>query len=178
MEEIWKAIPGYEGRYEVSNYGRVKSLPKRKKGTGSYMTETRILVPRAVGKGREYLAVILFDSEHKAKQWRVHRLVAIAFIPNPNGYNEINHKDEIKGNNRVENLEWCSRSYNVRYGHGNEKRKYAIAKPIAMFDDDGNEVMRFLSLSDGAKYVGVHPASISHVVGTSRRIKKHLWRFL
>lgn len=179
MEEIWKEIPGYEGLYEVSSYGRVKSLPRLKKTKSSCVTKTRILAPRAVGEGREYLAVILFNSKHERKQWRIHRLVAIAFIQNPNGYSEINHKDENKGNNRVENLEWCSRSYNVTYGTGTEKRRRNNrTKPIAMFDDDGNEIMRFFSLAEGARHVGVNPSCLSHAEGTNRHIKKYLWRFL
>ena len=113
MEEIWKDIKGYEGLYWVSNLGRIKSKQK-------------ILKPI---KG-EYLKVGL-SKEGIQKTVTVHRLVASAFILNPNNYNYVNHIDENKYNNISSNLEWCTNKYNVNYGKRNEKvsknqRKYRI----------------------------------------------------
>lgn len=106
MEEIWKDIDGYEGLYQVSNYGRVKSLNYRNKGIEG------VLAPKLNCKG--YLWVILYRGPcHKCAL--IHRLVGLAFIENPNEYPFINHKDENPLNNCVENLEWCTGSYNVRY---------------------------------------------------------------
>ena len=106
MTEIWKDINGYEGLYQVSNFGNVKSLHK-------YAGRTdRILSPGKTKRG--YLGVYLFKNG-KGKSLYVHRLVAQAFIPNPNDLSEVNHIDEDKHNNRVDNLEWCDRQYNVEY---------------------------------------------------------------
>lgn len=107
MDEIWKDVVGYEGLYQVSNLGRVKSLNYRRKGI------EHVLKPAGVGAG--YLGVSL-SKNRKAKQIRVHRLVAIAFLDNPERFPEINHKDEDKKNNCADNLEWCNRKYNMNYG--------------------------------------------------------------
>lgn len=104
MVEIWKDIKGWEGLYQVSNYGNVKSI--------HYPME-RILKPATNIKG--YKQVVLCKN-YKTKSKLVHRLVASAFIPNPNNYPVINHKDEVEGNNHIDNLEWCSHNYNVNYG--------------------------------------------------------------
>lgn len=106
MEEIWKDIEGFEGRYQVSNLGNVKSL----RYGGRY--EVRNLVPKVNNKGYEW--VELFNNGKK-KCIQIHRLVASAFIPNPEGYPIINHKDENPRNNCVDNLEWCDQKYNVHY---------------------------------------------------------------
>jgi len=97
--EIWKDIEGYEGKYQVSNLGNVRN------NRGNMYLKTH-------NKG--YLQIELSDGVNK-KTYLVHRLVALAFIDNPNNLPFINHKDENKQNNRVENLEWCDQSYNVRY---------------------------------------------------------------
>ena len=104
MQEVWKDIEGYEGLYQVSNLGRVKSL----KGSHEKYKE-KILKPRKNSNG--YLRVGLCR-----KDFYIHRLVAQAFIPNPNNYLEVNHKDETRDNNRVDNLEWCNKTYNMNYG--------------------------------------------------------------
>ncbi len=110
--EIWKTIPGYEA-YEVSNHGRVKS---------HYSKRDRILKPMTnAGKYNGYLCVSLFDSKGRMRKVKVHRLVAEAFIPNPNGYAFINHKDEDKTNNNVGNLEWCTKLYNNTYGTARQR---------------------------------------------------------
>lgn len=106
MEEIWKDIRGYEGLYQVSNLGCVKSLNWRNQGVQKNLW----LKPH----NRGYLQVELAKDGQK-KCFVVHRLVADAFIPNPDGLPQVNHKDEEKTNNCVENLEWCSRSYNAKY---------------------------------------------------------------
>lgn len=115
MKEIWKDIPNYKGYYQVSNFGRVMSL--RSYGGNS----NRIIKP--CGNGTGYLKVILCKNSQQ-KQYLVHRLVAMAFIPNPNNYDFVNHKDENKMNNCVENLEWCTKSYNsIYYLNKDERRK-------------------------------------------------------
>lgn len=105
--EVWKSIKGYEGLYEVSNYGRVKSLERIVDKT--HHVKEKILKNVQMPSG--YLVVGLSGKQHY-----VHRLVAMAFIQNQNKYPQVNHKDEDKTNNRVENLEWCNHKYNSNYG--------------------------------------------------------------
>ena len=107
-EEIWKDIPGYEGLYQVSNFGRVKSLRK-----------AIIMSIRINKKG---YSTIGLSKNGVFNRKSIHRLVAEAFIPNPDNLPQVNHKDEVKTNNCVENLEWCDNYYNLMYGTGNDRR--------------------------------------------------------
>ena len=113
MEE-WKSIPGYEGLYEVSSYGRVKSLEIsyiRKNGIMDHKPEM-ILSPKNNGTG--YFTVCLYKNKTH-KYYLIHRLVAQAFLPNLDNLPCVNHIDEDKTNNRVDNLEWCTEKYNSNY---------------------------------------------------------------
>ena len=125
MNEIWRSIKNYEGLYEVSNWGRVRSLGKwvNSKNGSKRFIKGRVLRP---GKNRKgYLQVILCK-DGVMKSYRVHRLVAQAFLPNPYGLPEINHKDKCKANNRVENLEWCDHPYNAKYSADDWSKKVYI----------------------------------------------------
>ncbi len=118
--EIWKDIKGFEGKYQISNFGNVKNLNYYRKGI------VKILKPIKHNSG--YNAINL-SFKGKNKQYLIHRLVAETFIPNPNKYEFVNHKDENKRNNKVENLEWCTKSYNaIYYLNFDEKRKEEYAK--------------------------------------------------
>jgi hypothetical protein len=138
QEIEWRDVVGYEGFYEVSNTGLV-----RRKETGKLIWQ---------GKNCGYCQVSLCKYG-KQKSIKVHRIVAMAFIQNPNNLPFINHKDEAKDNNSVENLEWCTRSYNVNYGTANARRvlhtnytevskKRAImqSKEVKQYDMDGNVI--------------------------------------
>lgn len=114
MKEIWKDIKGYEGLYQISNLGRVKSFSR----AGTRTKKERILKTRFSYKGYERINLSKEDID---KTHFIHRLVAQAFIPNPYNYKEINHKDENSRNNKVSNLEWCDRSYNINYKNRNKK---------------------------------------------------------
>lgn len=110
MEEIWKDIEGYEGLYQISNLGRVKSF-----GNGSksrWYGKERILSATNDSKGYKQIKL---TNKKERKTFKVHRLVAQAFIPNPYNLPQINHKDEVKSNNRADNLEWCDNQYNCDY---------------------------------------------------------------
>ena len=119
QNEIWKAVVGYEGIYEVSSLGRVRSLDKIKIGSRfNSNIKGKILSLRVVNHG--YRALILQNNNIK-KNVPVHRIVAKAFIPNPEGKKEVNHINLIKDDNRVENLEWCTRSENMIHAGKNGK---------------------------------------------------------
>lgn len=122
MNEEWRDIEGYEGLYQVSNLGRVKSLKYR-----GHEGCIGILTPRLDGK--EYETVALYKGG-KVRNTKIHRLVAQAFIPNPNNYPQVNHKDEDKTNNNVDNLEWCTNEYNHNYGTRNERVAKSLSKKV------------------------------------------------
>lgn len=114
--EIWKDIPGYEGKYQASTLGRIKSLPKKVACRGGYRTTTeRIMKIHEKYRGGSpcYLSVDL----GKGNSHTIHRLVAITFLPNPKNLPQINHKDGNKWNNRLENLEWCTGSENMQHAY-------------------------------------------------------------
>lgn len=121
MEEIWKDIKGYEGYYQVSNLGNVRSLDRK---IGSRILKGRGV--KAVTDKDGYLMAHL-SRNGKATYFRIHRLVAISFIQNKENLKEINHKDENKTNNRVDNLEWCTTRYNINHGSRNAKVSLALS---------------------------------------------------
>ena len=131
-KEIWKPVLGYEGLYEVSNWGRVKSLNYNHSG------KEKILKPVTYKSG--YLYVVL-SKNNKRKHFLIHRLVAEAFIPNTDNLPQVNHKDENPLNNVVSNLEWCTSSYNINYGTRNEK----ISKKVLQYDLEGNFIREWVS---------------------------------
>ena len=119
--EEWRPVVGYEGLYEVSNYGRVKSI--------DYQGHKRELILKPSKRPNYYGVNLCKNGIHKS--YYIHRLVAIAFIPNPNNYPHINHINENVLDNSVENLEWCTAKYNCNYGNHNHKNKIAQHnKPI------------------------------------------------
>lgn len=177
IKEIWVDIPGWEGFYQVSNFGRILSLNYNHTG------KPRLRIAR-LGRGG-YLYVNL----HKCgvtKTMKVHRLVAIAFIPNPNNLPQINHKDEDKLNNCVWNLEWCDSSYNNKYG--NRPRKVLDAykrngsskakRPVVKIDKDGTVIDEFISISEAARQVGVRRESLRDcVLGRQHTCVGYVWRY-
>lgn len=124
-KQYWKDIEGYEGLYQVSNTGKVRSLNYRRTG------ETKVLKPSTSKLG--YKSVNLCK-DGKNKGYLVHRLVALAFIPNPNNYPVVNHKDENPSNNTVWNLEWCTQEYNINYGNCKQKIKEAKSDNVLHID--------------------------------------------
>ena len=121
MKEIWKDIEGYEGLYQVSNYGRIKSFNYRNTGKEKMLS----LKPNKNG----YIRIGL-TKDGKRKMFQVHQLVAQTFLENPNNYSQINHKDENKINNNAENLEWCTPKYNSNYGTRNERASKTLSTNI------------------------------------------------
>lgn len=146
--EIWKDIEGYEGLYQVSSEGRVKSLKFGKE---------KILKNIKDSKG--YLKVQLHKEGRKT--FKVHRLVATAFIPNSNNLPEVNHKNENPTDNRVDNLEWCNRTYNINYGTRNNKTSKALSIPILQFTKNGKFIRKWDSMIEVEKDLGFYHGHIS-----------------
>ena len=127
MIEEWRPIEGYEGLYEVSNLGRVRSVDRYVIDSLGHRKFYKGKVLSIVKNKNGYLLINLYCNE-KNKKCLVHRLVAEAFVSNPDNLPEVNHKDEDKTNNRVDNLEWCNRKYNVNFGTARIRRKDTLIK--------------------------------------------------
>lgn len=148
MQEVWKDIAGYEGLYQVSNHGRVKSLERFNVNTGSYELRERML--KLSHNKRGYPMVMLINKTNR-KGKAVHRLVAEAFIPNPDCLPQVNHKDENKNNNCVDNLEWCDNSYNHNYGTRIERCAAKLKKKVVQYSIGGVFIAEYEGIRDAAK---------------------------
>ena len=160
MEEIWKAIEGYEGKYEVSNLGRVRSLDRYQQRTDhrsgkQYETFKKGSMITQHQGNNGYMRAKIFDKDGQSKMVLVHRLVAQAFIPNIDNLPEVNHKNEDKTDNRAENLEWCTVGYNNDYGTRqqrvqiNQKQRRAVC----MMSLDGEVLRDFPTCLSAARYI-------------------------
>jgi len=144
MKEIWKDIPNYEGLYQVSNFGNVKSLVGYDHSIKKYVKREKLLTP-SIG---EYKKIQLFKNK-KRSTYYIHRLVAQSFIDNPNNYKIINHKDENKYNNSVDNLEWCTHKENINYGTKQERASKIQTKyHVLQYDLNDNLIRKWKNLRE------------------------------
>ena len=197
MEEVWKDIKGYEGRYQISNLGNVKSLKYRNQNLVKKLTQ------RTSNKG--YKVVGLTD-KGKTNFVLVHRLVAMAFVDNPNDYPIVNHKDENPLNNQADNLEWCNYSYNriysmnmhperrkelaeklVRYSPRNKKGvPHKYNNRVAVIDESNDVVSIYENASIAAIELGLQPCKVIEVckanqnrqIDKRRRTGGHIFTFI
>ena len=181
--EVWRDITGFEGCYAVSNMGRVKSLDRElpHKTHGVWHIRERVLKPGEIGNrnGKQsYLAVMLHTGGGKMMPCRIHRLVAEAFIPNPDGKEQVNHIDGNKANNRADNLEWCTSQENVDHAwkHGLcENVGRVNARPVV--NEDTGQVFRSIKEAELACHIS--PGAIQHCVGRKTKTAAgYRWRYL
>ena len=176
INEEWRDIVGYEGLYQVSNLGRIKSLRNNKNNP-----REKILKLKLVKNG--YYIIFLYKNG-KPKWYYVHRLVAIAFIPNPYNLPQVNHIDENKTNNCVENLEWCNQKYNVNYGTCIERRikklknRKDLSKPILQFDLEGKLINEYPSINEVERQTGFKNPNICKCLkGKTKTCGGFLWKY-
>ena len=151
MKEEWREIKGFEGYYEVSNIGRVRSLTNI-----SEHGYKKVIRPSMNRKENGYKIIHLSKQNKKYTRY-VHRVVAEAFVPNPNNYPCVNHKDEVRTNNCFNNLEWCTHKYNNNYGHAIKKRKekidYTFKRKGVKQLKNGKVINIFPSIAAAYKYL-------------------------
>lgn len=174
--EIWKDIKGYEGLYQVSNKGQIRSLYfHAQKGKGYNLKDNpKILKPGVDNYG--YNIISLCDGETK-KTVSVHKIVAEAFIENPNFLPCVNHKDENKQNNCVENLEWCTVEYNNKYGLKNERTSQTLKKKVYQYDQEMNLIKIHEGAIDAEKDTGISRSSICYCIkGRTKTAGGYIWK--
>lgn len=178
MEEIWKDIKGYEGRYQVSNTGKVKSLTREWVfgNTNSVQRKEETIVTQYVNKYK-YCCVLL-STNSKKKSIKVHRLVAIAFIPNPENKPQVNHKDGDKQNNNDWNLEWNTAKENVKHAYDTGLKNGSAGVKngrVKLTEKDVIEIRRLSSTMSGyaiAKKYGIYQTTVSKIL--TRKLWKHI----
>lgn len=181
MTEIWKDIAGYEGLYQVSNLGRVKSCQKvvkhPKGGEKTLKEKFRVLAKDLYG----YEVVDLYK-EGKGKMYKVHRLVAQMFLDNYYNKPQVNHINGIKTDNCVSNLEWSTNSENMKHAHSTGLKKTTIVneKSVLMFDKiTGEFVSEFTSLTKASKHIGCKEADVCSVLkGRQNSTKGYYFKYV
>lgn len=187
--EIWKDIKGFEGLYQISNYGRVKSL-KREVRCGK---STRIIKEKIkiIGNHNMGYQVVNLFKESKCYPHLLHSLIAAYFIPNPNNYPEVNHKNGIKTDNRIDNLEWVTYSMNIKHAYDTglrEKKspsqgklgaKNHLSKPIAQYDLTDNLIKKWSCSKEVWRETGLnHHVVRSCANGVVKTAYGFKWKFI
>lgn len=178
--EIWKDIKGYEGYYQVSNLGRIRSIDRYIYNPGCFgfpyqNIKGRIIKPYDQGSG--HLQIIL-SKEHKCKNYYVHRLVMEAFTENPDNFPCINHKDENGYNNELSNLEWCDHIYNINYGTCIQRRAENHWKRIDQYDINMNYIQSFNSITEASESTMTDRSSITKCAKLKRKTAGgYIWRY-
>ena len=183
MSEEWKDVVGYENKYQVSNLGRVKSL---------YLINRQTIIPRerilSQGYNLQGYPIVTLCKNNKRKTYGVHKLVANAFLSNPNNYNVINHINGIKTDNRVENLEFCTQKYNIQQSFKNGQQKPTWqdkkgilcpnSKKVNQYDLEGNFIKTWNSLRDVERELNIFAINISKCCrGIYKQSGNYVWRY-
>ena len=172
-KEVWRPIEGYEGLYEVSSIGRIKTVANKWKKEKIRKTYTN----------KKGYVNILLSKNHKYKVFQIHRLVAQAFIPNPNNLPVVNHKDRNPSNNCVYNLEWCTQQHNIHWDGALERRAETQRKhnkrsiSVCQYSLDGELIATYPSIKEAARQTGSSNGNISNCL-LGRQIKHNgfIWK--
>ena len=181
MKEIWKDIKDYEGLYQVSNLSRVRSLERWEMLKNGYSRSRKGRILKTHIDKYGYERVMLYkDGKQKLKQ--VHRLVAEAFIPNPDNLPCVNHKDENPLNNVVSNLEWCTYKYNINYGTAIERRSEKmtngkLSKKVFQYDLEGNFIREWESVHEAGRNGFNQAHIIDCCKGKYKQHKGFIWTY-
>lgn len=177
--EVWLDIPGYEGRYQASTYGRVKSL-ERIRNVGKNNKQAQRILEKVLKpcKKRGYQGVLLSKNALKTA-YSVHRLIALTFLPKwKPEHVQVNHKDENKTNNRVENLEWCSAKYNTNYGTALKRRSVSLGKKVAQYDLSNNLLNKYTSLTEASYATNTAKGNIyACCVNKRKTANGYIWKY-
>lgn len=180
--EIWKDIEGYENLYQVSNLGRIRSCGRicKTKGNSTQEKKAKVLVQEITIHG--YCRVRLYDNNGKSKHYATHRLVAAAFIDETDRTKQINHKNEIKTDNRVENLEYCTQKENCNYGTRNiriskiNSDNNIWAKAVIQKDKNGQIIKRYPSRLEASRVTGIDTGHIAKCcIGKRKSAGGYVW---
>lgn len=173
-QEVWKDIEDYEYLYQISTFANVKSLPRYiNSGSGIRKTKERILKPSLTNKG--YYFVNLCNGFSKSST--IHRMLAIAFIPNPENKPEVNHKNGIKTDLRIENLEWCTHKENMQHAHDMRliDRQY---KSVLQYSKNGEFIAEYFSQTEATRKTGIDDGNISSAcTGKRKTAGNYIWKF-
>ncbi len=190
MKEIWKDITGYEGLYQISNTGIIRShdrlivIPPNPKSTYGFSYIKKGQIIKQITDKSGYMKVLLYDKNSNRKNAFVHKLVAIEFVDNTDNLPQINHKDENKSNNCVSNLEWCTAKYNTNYGTGikrrSEKQIYNNnrVKAVAKIGDNGEIIEEYISMRNAARVNKLPQSNIFKSCNNNIKCGGYLWRYI
>lgn len=170
---LWRPIKDYEGLYEVSNMGEVRSVKEKQGGR----LKDRVNGCLSLRLYRQYKGLFLYKNK-KRKGFLVHRLVADAFIPNPDNLAEVNHINEDKLDNRVENLEWVTHAQNIAHSHSIEKAYTKISKIVLVYKEDGTFVCEYPSVRKTAKAMKIDFGAIQRRIAkdSSKAYKGYIFK--
>ena len=185
--ELWKTIEETGGLYSVSNFGNVRrnehytivkpNIQKQKETIQFY--KEKVIKPYIDSTGYKVVRIRTKDGKDIVR--KIHRLVALAFVDNPNGYDTVNHIDENKTNNTADNLEWCTAKYNANYGTRNARIKQKTSRKISQYTPEGKLVKVWNSMSEAAKSLGASTTTYLRRVCTNqfgrKTYKGFVWKY-